>query len=396
VFFLEGDVERAGSPIGHGDAAVACRARDEVVEESETSYGELEKGCVFARLDVRREHARRRLRRPHAGGTFVDDLKGRAASRELGGLGMSLAEVGRETRRLAMYAPATALCLNMHNYWVGLTADLWRSGDKSIEWLLREAAAGEVFAAGHAETGNDVPLLLSTTKAEKVDGGYKFTGRKAFGSLTPVWTRLGVHGMDTSDPKALKIVHAFMPRDAKGYTIKDTWDVLGMRATRSDDTVLEGVFVPEKYIARIVPAGAAGVDMFVLGIFAWALLNFGNVYYGLASRVRDLTVEHVKSKSSVGLTRSMAYHAEVQHGIAEMVIELEGIGPHLDAIARDWSEGVQHADWPVKIVAAKYHAVEGAFRIVDRAMDNPEGDRKSTRLNSSHRTISYAVFCLKK
>src|SRR5437867_11629250 len=26
----------------------------------------------------------------------------------------------------------------------------------------------------------------------------------------------------------------------------------------------------------------------------------------------------------------------------------------------------------------------------------PSGDRKSTRLNSSHRTISYAVFCLKK
>src|SRR5207248_11360773 len=26
----------------------------------------------------------------------------------------------------------------------------------------------------------------------------------------------------------------------------------------------------------------------------------------------------------------------------------------------------------------------------------PRGDRKSTRLNSSHRTISYAVFCLKK
>src|SRR5437762_6916795 len=26
----------------------------------------------------------------------------------------------------------------------------------------------------------------------------------------------------------------------------------------------------------------------------------------------------------------------------------------------------------------------------------PHGDRKSTRLNSSHRCISYAVFCLKK
>jgi alkylation response protein AidB-like acyl-CoA dehydrogenase len=292
-----------------------------------------------------------------------------AVPREFGGLGMSLSQVARETRRLAMYAPATALCINMHNYWVGLTADLWRSGDKSLEWLLREAAAGEIFAAGHAETGNDIPVMLSTTKAEKVSGGYKFTGRKAFGSLTPVWTRLGIHGLDTGDPKAPKIVHAFMPRDTKGYTIKETWDVMGMRATRSDDTILDGVFVPDKYIARVVPPGAGGVDMFVLGIFAWALLNFGNIYYGLALRVRDLIVAHLKSKSSIALTRSMAHHAEVQHGVAEMVLELEGIGPHLDAIARDWSEGVPHPDWPIKIVAAKYHAVEGAFHIVDRAMD---------------------------
>jgi len=292
-----------------------------------------------------------------------------AVPRDLGGLGFSLAQVGRETRKLAEHAPATALCINMHNYWVGIAAHLWRGGDKSLEWILRETMAGEVFAAGHAETGNDLPVLLSTTKAEKVSGGYKFTGRKAFGSLTPVWTRLGVHGMDTSDPKAPKVVHGFLPRDAKGYTIVETWDTLGMRATRSDDTVLDGAFVPDKYIARVVPAGAAGVDMFVLSLFAWALINFGNVYYGLATRVRELIVEHLKSKKSIGLTRSMAYHAEIQHGIAELVIEMESIGPHLEAIARDWSEGVQHPDWPAKIVAAKYHAVEGAFRVVDRAMD---------------------------
>src|SRR5437762_3807082 len=29
-------------------------------------------------------------------------------------------------------------------------------------------------------------------------------------------------------------------------------------------------------------------------------------------------------------------------------------------------------------------------------LDRESGDRKSTRLNSSHRCISYAVFCLKK
>jgi alkylation response protein AidB-like acyl-CoA dehydrogenase len=293
-----------------------------------------------------------------------------AVPTDFGGLGFTLADVARETRRVATYAPATALGTNMHNYWVGVAADVWRTGDRSLEWLLREAAAGEVFAAGHAETGNDLPLMLSTTKAERVEGGYRLTGRKAFGSLTPVWTRLGVHGMDTSDPAAPKIVHAFLPRGTEGVTVRETWDVLGMRATRSDDTILEGAFCPDRYIARVVPAGAAGIDHFVLAIFAWALVNFGNVYYGLATRVRDIIVDLVKAKGSLGLTRSMAYHPEIQHGIAEIAMELEAIGAQLDTLARDWSDGVDHGmAWPVKIVSAKYNAVEGAWRIVDRALD---------------------------
>jgi alkylation response protein AidB-like acyl-CoA dehydrogenase len=293
-----------------------------------------------------------------------------AVPEELGGLGRNLAEVAREQRRLAYYSAPTALAINMHVYWTGLAADLWRSGDRSLEWLLRGAVNGEVYAAGHAETGNDLPVLLSTTKAERKDGGYAFTGRKSFGSLAPVWSYLGVHGMDTSDPAHPKVVHAFLHRDAKNYKVQETWDVLGMRSTRSEDTVLDGAFVPDARVARVVAAGPAGFDAFILGIFAWALLGFGNVYYGLARRVFDLTVERVKSKTSLGLSRSMAYHAEVQHAVAEMALELEAIEPHLDRVAEDWSAGVNHgAAWPSKIVAVKYRAVEGSWRVVDQALD---------------------------
>jgi alkylation response protein AidB-like acyl-CoA dehydrogenase len=289
---------------------------------------------------------------------------------EFGGAGMTLAEVCREQRRLAYYAPATALAVNMHLYWAGVAADLWRRGDTSLEWILRDAAAGEIFAAGHAESGNDVPVLLSTSKAERVEGGYRFTGRKMFGSLTPVWTRFGLHGMDMSDPKQPKIVHAFLTRNGGGFTIKQTWDVLGMRATRSDDTILENAFVPDRYIARVVAPGGAGVDAFILSVFAWALMGFGNVYYGLAKRALDHTLASVKNKSSLALTRSMAYHPEVQHAIADMVIELESIGPHLESVARDWSDGVDHgAQWPLKIFSAKYRAVEGAWRVVDLGLE---------------------------
>jgi alkylation response protein AidB-like acyl-CoA dehydrogenase len=289
---------------------------------------------------------------------------------KVGGPGLSLAQVCREQRRLAYYAPATALAVNMHLYWVGVAADLWRRGDKSLEWMLTDAAAGEIFAAGHAESGNDIPVLLSSSKAERVDGGYRFTGRKNFSSLTPVWTRFGFHGMDTSDPTHPKVVHAFMLRNSSGYTIKETWDALGMRATRSDDTTLENVFIPDRYVARIVPAGGAGIDTFVLSMFAWALMGFANVYYGLAMRALDKSIAAAKSKSSLALSRSMAYHPEIQHAVAQMVIELESIGPHLDRIAEDWSKGVDYGpEWPSKIFAAKYHAVEGSWRVVDLGLD---------------------------
>ena len=303
-----------------------------------------------------------------------DDLKAAGylllpAPKEFGGAGLTLEQASLETRRLALHAPATALCLNMHNFWVGTAADLWRNGDRSCQWILEEAAAGEVFAAGHAEHGNDIPGLLSTAKAERVDGGWRITGRKSFGSLSPVWTRFGFHAMDTSDPAAPRIVHGFLPRGTKGCRIVETWDVMGMRATKSDDTVLEGAFVPDKYVARIVPAGAAGVDPFILGFLTWALTGFANVYYAIGLRTREVLVEQLRTKTSIALTRPMIHHPEIQHGVAEISLELESIGPHVEAIARDWSRGLAGPDWFLRLFAMKYHAVEGAFRIVDRALD---------------------------
>ena len=162
----------------------------------------------------------------------------------------------------------------------------------------------------------------------------------------------------------------FLPRDTGSFTIKETWDVLGMRATRSDDTVLDGAFVPDEYIARVVPMGFAGADLFVLAIFAWALIGFGNVYYGLARRV-------LRAHDRSGQVAELA-----------CADPFDGVSPRSPARRRRngrWSSkrsarssrpspatgptGCSTPDWPIKIVAAKYRAVEGAWRIVDRAMD---------------------------
>jgi len=319
-----------------------------------------------------------------------------AVPTEFGGLGMNLAQVCQEMRRLSRRSPATALATNMHVYWTGIAADLWRQGDKSCQWILEEAAAGEVFAAGHGESGNDFPVMLSSTRAEKVDGGYRFYGHKMFGSLSPVWTRLGIHGMDASDPDNPMIVHGFLTRDSDGFTVTETWDTLGMRATRSDDTILDGAFISDANIPRVVPAGLAGADNFVLGIFGWAEPTFANVYIGIAERALELAVAGVTKKTSLALGgKAMAFNPMIQYTIAEMVLELEAVTAHVDRIALEWSTGVDHGmAWPMKLVAAKYRAVEGAKKIVDLAMDvsGGAGMFKSNELERMYRDVRCGGF----
>ena len=99
-------------------------------------------------------------------------------------------------------------------------------------------------------------------------------------------------------------------------------------------------------------------------------MGFANVYYGNAQHVLDMTIASVNNKKSMAITRTMAYHPEYQHAIAETVIEMEGIGAHIDRVTQEWSDGVDHgAMWAVKLMAAKYHAAHGTWKVVDDAMD---------------------------
>jgi len=292
-----------------------------------------------------------------------------AVPRELGGQGFTVPEVLVEQARLATAAPSTALGINMHLYWTGAAAYLWRRGDHSIDWILREAVAGKIFAAGHGEIGNDLGLANSAVDAEPLaDGGYRFTGRKIFTSLSPVWDWLGVHARDSSDPDHPKIVHAFIRRQDGGHRSEPSWDTIGMRATQSDDTILEGAVATAPHVSRVLPAGPPA-DPFVAGIFGAAIPAIGAVYYGIAKRAFELAIESAKTRKSAALDgRTYAHHPYTQRDVAAAAIELDSIWALLDRIAHQWADGADHGPlWPAKIIAAKQHAVDGARRVVDLA-----------------------------
>ena len=289
---------------------------------------------------------------------------------EFGGAGMSLSELAASQRRLARYAPATALAMTMHSYWIGIAKELEAAGDSSLRWILDAAVDGHVFAAGHAETGNDIPVLMATCRAERVEGGYRLTGRKQFGSNGPVWSWLGAHAIDADAPGGPQIVHAFVDRNSPGVSVIETWDTLGMRPTQSHDTVLDSVFVPDARIGRVTPAGD-GSDLFIVAMAIWPLALMGAVYLGIADRALELAVDGARRKQSVAIPRgAYAYNPFVQHQVAEMYLELDAAGATLDRFVDDWVAGVDHGEeWVPKVYSTKWRCVEAAKQIVDVALD---------------------------
>ncbi|MGA7420777.1 MAG: acyl-CoA dehydrogenase family protein [Acidimicrobiales bacterium] len=313
---------------------------------------------------------------------------------DMGGAGLGLDDYSKLVRRLAYVAPATALATNMHCYWGGVATDLLRAGDDSCRWVLDKMVEGEVFCALHGEAGNDIPVLLAVASAARVDGGWEISGHKIFGSLSPVWTYGGFHSMDVSDPESPKVVHGFVRRDAKGLQIIDTWDTLGMRATQSQDTVLDRVFVPDDEIVLVCPPGFGGAGLFQVSIFAWALLGFASAYLGAAKRAFDLTVESMPKRSSIALTNSMAHHPGVQHVVSDMRIAYDAAEAMLERTCADWAAGVQHPDWPVRLVATRSFVIDQSFEIVDRALDlsGGAGAFKRNRLEQLFRDVRMGRF----
>lgn len=312
-----------------------------------------------------------------------------------GGGGWDLARFAAAQRRLARFAPATALGMCMHHYWVGTAVELDRFGDTSSNWIFGAVTSGAVFAAGHAERGNDAPVVMSTSTATRDGGGYRFSGRKMFGSNGPVWNYLGVHALDASDPEAPQIVHGFVERTAPGVTVIETWDTLGMRPSQSHDTLLDGAFVPDARIARILPAGADS-DLFLAAMNIWALSLISHVYLGIADRAVELAVHHASTKTSVAIPRgTYAHNPMVQHQIAEMVIELDGASATATQLINDWTAGLDlGAWWGVRIAAAKWRAVEAAKRVVDIALDVSGGSGmfRSSELERLYRDVRCGGF----
>jgi alkylation response protein AidB-like acyl-CoA dehydrogenase len=320
---------------------------------------------------------------------FTEDLEELKAAGYLAP--RSLLDAALDQRLLAAYAPATALGINMHLVWTGVARVLSERGDTSLDWILDEAAAGELFAFGNSEAGNDLVLFDSRTKAVPgKDGAYAFTGTKIFTSLAPAWTRLGIFGRDGDD-----LVHGFITRDTPGWKSLEDWDTLGMRATQSHTTVLDAAVVPASRIARILQVGPSG-DPFIFGIFANFLLLIASVYAGIADRALELGVEAVGKRTSLKNDGALySQDPDIRWRLADAALALDALAPQIETLAADVDNLVDHgASWFRKLTGVKHRATETARYVVDQSarVAGGGGYRTSSELARLQRDVLAGIY----
>ena len=252
-------------------------------------------------------------------------LFGLTVPKELGGWGSGLLGYAIAAEELAQGCAATAMSFNMHCVVVQTlttAAPLSLAARQRVANLVIKEK--KLIAALRSEPGT-TNLLYSTracsTQARRVSGGYTVTGKKAFATMVEAadYAAIFVHPEDVANPESA--VTALVPINAPGMRIEQVWDTLGMRATRSDNVILENCFVPGNMVFDdlLIPS----VGDFLATSESAINLPYTAVYLGVGFAVLRAVEENVRQRRPKGYAQPLAYHSDIRRRVAKMSAELE-------------------------------------------------------------------------
>jgi alkylation response protein AidB-like acyl-CoA dehydrogenase len=257
--------------------------------------------------------------------------------KQLGGGGASYPELCDMLRTLAHYCGSTALALSMHTHVVAAAAWRWKRDPEPSERLLRRIADEKLLVV----TSGGSDWLTPSGKAERVEGGWKINARKVFASGIPAGDLLATQAI-YDDPKAgPTVLHFAIPVTDPGVTPEDSWYVLGMRGTGSQDVLINDVFVPDSGVSLRRPAGKLSA-LFHLSPGMIPLPLVYAVYLGIAEAAYDKALAIARKRSGdpelpylIGEMQNDLAAARMAH--RDMVEAADTCEPGLETTNRIWT-----------------------------------------------------------
>jgi alkylation response protein AidB-like acyl-CoA dehydrogenase len=244
---------------------------------------------------------------------------------ELGGLGADNRELAQLQRELAHHCGSTALATSMHQHVVCFTAWRYRRGLPGAEATLRRVAEEGIVLVSTG--GGD--WTHPRGAAVKVDGGYLVSGHKRFASQSTAGTAMSTMATYDDPEQGRRVLNLAVPFASEGVTVLDNWDTLGMRATASNDVVLEDVFVPDERVLANRPYGVVDPPLQVIGSVAFPIVSAA--YLGVAEAACAAAVEAARSRADDPTVRRqvglMQHRLQVASWSLDAVLDLVGPDP---------------------------------------------------------------------
>lgn len=279
--------------------------------------------------------------------------------RDLGGNGTLHNDMCAFIRGLAGYCPSTALALSMHQHLVAAAVYNHRNGKPGRKLLEAVAADEKVLVSTGAGD-----WLSSKGSMERVDGGYRVTARKGFGSGSPMGAILVTSAPYDHPEDGPQVLHFPVPLSAEGVTLANDWEAHGMRGTGSHTVILDGVFVPDDAIALSRPRGAYHPVWNVILTVAMPLI--ASAYVGIAEKAAEMTIEHGKKRTGDPVLPYLIGEMKNQLTIATLALN------DMVATCNDWDfePSTETGD---AILTRKTLAVNAARATVEKALEATSG-----------------------
>jgi alkylation response protein AidB-like acyl-CoA dehydrogenase len=287
---------------------------------------------------------------------------------EFGGEAATLTETLLAQERLGQGDASTALAVGWHLAGVGKQRETRTWPAATFERVCREVVRQGALlnsVASEVETGSPSRGGRPTTTARPAPGGgWLLTGRKAFATLSPALAYALVSAGIENDPGGGWFL---VPMDAPGVTIVETWDSLGMRATASNDLVLQDVHLPDE--ALVEEFGRGKTCQIGTGSGAGWLLHIPATYLGVARAARDFALEYARTRKPNSLAGPIADLPHIQAQLGRIETDLYAARSAVYMAAQRWDDepGSRQAMVPL-LGAAKVVATNAAIQVVDTAM----------------------------
>lgn len=290
------------------------------------------------------------------------------APERFGGLGANELEFAMVLELLAWGDASTALVFGMHASNIGQLAEgnLWQDRFPALCEEIIERGALLNAAMAEPELGSPSHGGVPATTARRTESGWILHGRKIYTTGAP-GLRYFLVLAAIHDDDGIKLGTFLVPSDAPGVRVEKTWDALALRASGSDDLVLEDARLDADALLDARPVGAPDPRA-ALGL-PWGAIALSAIYTGVALAARDETVHFAAIRVPTALGKPIGELPSVRLKLGEIESLLLSSHRLLYGLAADWVElPDSHNRLRFQVPLVKSLTTNHAVRVTDLAL----------------------------